>query len=88
MIISSKLIRHNTDLIGTLDEHVLDEDVRKQLLELSEELHEEKREALAVLNNKVSKLHDDLSFSNTQISKQSFSNNVPVSPSLDLLESI
>lgn len=64
MIISSKLIRHNTDLIGTLDEHVLDEDVRKQLLELSEELHEEKREALAVLNNKVYKLHDDLSFSN------------------------
>ena len=62
LTISSKLIRHNTDLIGTLDEHVLDEDVRKQLLELSEELHEEKREALAVLNNKVYNLNDALSF--------------------------
>jgi len=46
------LIRHNNDLIGTFDEHVLDEDVRKELLELSEDKHDEKREALAVFNNK------------------------------------
>ena len=47
------MIRHNTNLVGTLDDHLLDEDVRKQLLELSEELHDDKREALAVFNNKV-----------------------------------
>lgn len=47
------MIRHNTRLVGTLDSHVLDEEVRKQLLELTEELHDEKREALAVFNNKV-----------------------------------
>ena len=52
----SFLIRQNTDLIGTLDEHVLDEDVRKQLLELSEEKHDEKREALAVFNNQVNQI--------------------------------
>jgi len=46
------LIRRNNDLIGTFDEHVLDEDVRKELLELSEDKHDEKREALAVFNNK------------------------------------
>ena len=49
----SDLIRRNNDLIGTFDEHVLDEDVRKELLELSEDKHDEKREALAVFNNKV-----------------------------------
>jgi len=48
----SDLIRRNKDLIGTFDEHVLDEDVRKELLELSEDKHDEKREALAVFNNK------------------------------------
>ena len=47
------MIRHNTGLVGTLDDHVLDEDVRKQLLELSEDVHDAKREALAVFNNKV-----------------------------------
>ena len=57
------MIRHNTDLVGTLDDHLLDEDVRKQLLELSEELHDDKREALAVFNNKVEEklptMHED-----------------------------
>jgi len=48
----TQLIRHNHDLIGTVDEHALDDDIRKHLLELSEDRHDEKREALAVLNNK------------------------------------
>ena len=52
------MIRNNTNLVGTLDSNLLDEEVRKQLLELSEELHDEKREALAVFNNKVE--HADL----------------------------
>ena len=47
------MIRHNTDLLGSVDEHLPDEDVRKHLLELNEDLHDEKREALAVFNNKV-----------------------------------
>lgn len=47
------MIRHNTDLLGSIDEHLPDEDVRKHLLELNEDLHDEKREALAVFNNKV-----------------------------------
>merc|ERR550532_1571160 len=46
------MIRHNTDLLGSIDEHLPDEDVRKHLLELNEDLHDEKREALAVFNNK------------------------------------
>ena len=49
----SAMIRHNTDLLGSIDEHLPDEDVRKHLLELNEDLHDEKREALAVFNNKV-----------------------------------
>jgi len=64
------LIRHNNDLIGTLDEHVLDEDVRKQLLELSEDRHDEKREALAVFNNK-------------EIAKQELSNLMEQKAALD-----
>ena len=50
------MIRHNTDLLGSVDEHLPDEDVRKHLLELNEALHDEKREALAVFNNKVETL--------------------------------
>ena len=45
--------RRNPHLISDIDEHALDEDVRKELLALSEEKHDEKREALAVFNNKV-----------------------------------
>ena len=47
------MIRHNTDLLGSIDEQLPDEEVRKHLLELNEDLHDEKREALAVFNNKV-----------------------------------
>ena len=47
------MIRNNATLLGTLDSLLLDEDVKHQLLELGEEQHDEKREALAVFNNKV-----------------------------------
>ena len=47
------MVRHNTDLLGSIDDQLPDEEVRKHLLELNEELHDEKREALAVFNNKV-----------------------------------
>ena len=50
------MIRHNTDLLGSVDKHLPDEEVRKHLLELNEDLHDEKREALAVFNNKVETL--------------------------------
>ena len=49
----SAMVRHNTDLLGSIDDQLPDEEVRKHLLELNEELHDEKREALAVFNNKV-----------------------------------
>ena len=50
------MIRHNTDLLGSIDEQMPDEEVRKHLLELNEDQHDEKREALAVFNNKVETL--------------------------------
>ena len=50
------MIRHNTDLLGSIDEQMPDEEVRKHLLELNEDQHDEKREALAVINNKVETL--------------------------------
>jgi len=46
------MIRHNTNLLGSIDEQMPDEEVRKHLLELNEDQHDEKREALAVFNNK------------------------------------
>jgi len=46
------MIRHNTNLMGSIDEQMPDEEVRKHLLELNEDQHDEKREALAVFNNK------------------------------------
>merc|ERR1711936_1318740 len=46
------MIRHNTDLLGSIGEQMPDEEVRKHLLELNEDQHDEKREALAVFNNK------------------------------------
>merc|ERR1719402_470573 len=48
----TNMIRNNADLVGSLDSNISDEEVRKILLELSEDLHDEKREALAVFNNK------------------------------------
>jgi hypothetical protein len=51
------MIRTNTALLGAgfppPTSELLDEDVKHHLLELGEELHDEKREALAVFNNKV-----------------------------------
>ena len=49
----STMIRNNTNLLGEVDSNLRDEEVRKHLLELDEEVHDEKREALAVFNNKV-----------------------------------
>lgn len=54
----SRLIRHNPHLIpdnladDNIDD-VTDEELRKQLLQVDEDQHDEKREALAVFNNKV-----------------------------------
>ena len=54
----SLLIRHNPHLIpdnlanDNIDD-LTDEELRKQLLQLDEDQHDEKREALAVFNNKV-----------------------------------
>ena len=46
-------MRHNNDLIGTLDEHFYVKDVLKEILELSEDMLDKKHEAIAVFNNKV-----------------------------------
>ena len=54
----STLIRHNNALLGNdieVDDDTDDDVIRKHLLELSEDKHDEKREALAVFNNKVNK---------------------------------
>ena len=56
----STLIRQNNALLGSeieVDDDTTDDAIRKHLLELSEDQHDEKREALAVFNNKVIKMH-------------------------------